>query len=155
MTFNNIPGHRSEPPQQDSASPTEGTAAFEGAALALGLPSPHPGVLTGLDGPSQAGLSDFASTADCLGLLGLMNRRGSVPVGEEQLGFLPPASSTVTPGHQDGVPFTGGSGGSAWGWRASGLLLDCLVFPCALADDTLGMLWAPAEDAVRLRARMK
>jgi len=113
MTSINISGHRCEPPQQDSASPTEGTAAFEGAAFALGLPSPHPVVLAGFDGPFQAGLSDFATTADCLGLFGLKERRGSVPVGEEQLGFLPPASSTVTPGHQDGAPFMVGSAGYA------------------------------------------
>ena len=74
-----------------STGATEGAiAAFKSAAFALGPPAPHSGALAGLDGPFQAGLSDFASTADCLGLLGLKKRRGSVPVGEEQLGVLPP-----------------------------------------------------------------
>ena len=78
---------------------------LRGTAFVLGQSAPHSGVLTGLDGPVQAGLSDLASTADSFGFLCLEKWLAGVPVGEEQLGILAPAGSAVTPGDQDGAPF--------------------------------------------------
>src|SRR5918994_5809636 len=77
-----------------------GVAALEGAALVLGHAAPDAGVLTGLDGPLQAGFEDLATAADGLGLLDLSDCRAGVPDGEEQLGILVEAGSAVAPVHE-------------------------------------------------------
>jgi hypothetical protein len=71
-----------------------GVAASEGAAFFLGQSAPDSGILTGLDGPFQAGLSDLASTAKVLGLFGLQKRRLAVPGREEQLGVHAQTNAT-------------------------------------------------------------
>src|ERR1035437_4900633 len=81
-----------------------GVAASEGVAFFLGQSAPDSGILTGLDGPFQAGLSDLASTAKVLGFFGLQKRRLAVPGREENLGVHAQAGSAVAPIHQDRAP---------------------------------------------------
>jgi len=76
-----------------------GDAPFEGTSFVIGQSAPDSGVLTGLDGPFQAGLNDLASTADSLCLFGLAKRGAGVPDREEQFGVLVQAGSMVTPSH--------------------------------------------------------
>ncbi|AOT05168.1 hypothetical protein ASPU41_19465 [Arthrobacter sp. U41] len=60
-----------------------GCAAFEGAALVLAHAAPDAGVLPGLEGPLEAGVDDWASTANTLGFLDLQKGRTGVSYGEE------------------------------------------------------------------------
>src|SRR5664280_1100744 len=76
-----------------------GIAAFERTPLVLGQSTPDSGVLAGLNSPAQTVLSDLTATADGLGFLCLDERGAGVPDGEEQLGVLVQAGSTVTPRH--------------------------------------------------------
>src|ERR1035437_138973 len=81
-------------PQRLNRRDGRGVAASEGAAFFLGQSAPDSGILTGLDGPFQAGLSDLASTAKVLGLFGLQKRRLAVPGREEQLGVHAQTNTT-------------------------------------------------------------
>jgi hypothetical protein len=81
-------------PQRLNRRDGRGVAASEGAAFFLGQSAPDSGILTGLDGPFQAGLSDLASTAKVLGLFGLQKRRLAVPGREEQLGVHAQTNAT-------------------------------------------------------------
>jgi hypothetical protein len=77
-----------------------GIASFECASFILGQTAPYSGVLTGLDGPFQAGLNHLAPTAYSLGFLDLEEGRPGVPNREEQLGVLVQAGSAVAPSHK-------------------------------------------------------
>jgi len=92
-------------PMTDSAGGAgSGRAALEGVPFVLGQSAPDPGVLAGLDGPFQAGLSDLAASADGLCLFDLETRGAGGSDREEKLGTLVRAGSTVTPsGQQDGL----------------------------------------------------
>ena len=81
-------------PQRLNRRDGRGVAASEGAAFFLEQSAPDSGILTGLDGPFQAGLSDLASTAKVLGLFGLQKRRLAVPGREEQLGVHAQTNAT-------------------------------------------------------------
>jgi len=87
-----------------SAGATDAGSTVEGEAFYLGQPAPDPGILTGLDGPFQAGLDDFASTANGLGFFYLAKRYGGAPVREEQLGVHAKAGSPVAPVHHGRAP---------------------------------------------------
>ena len=91
-------------PRWRSAGATDTGSAFEGVAFFRGQPAPDSGVLAGLHGPFQAGLSDFASSADGLGFFYLEKRSTGVPVGEEQFGVHAQACSAVAPGHHGRDP---------------------------------------------------
>jgi len=89
------------PQRSRSAEATSpGLATFEGAPFILGESAPDPGLLAGLDGPSQAGFDDLAATAYSLGFFDLAQRGGGVPDSEEQLGVLVQAGTVVAPRHQ-------------------------------------------------------
>jgi hypothetical protein len=75
-------------------------SAFEGTPFILGESSPDPGLLAGLDGPSQAGVSDLTATADGFGFFYLAQRGAGVPDSEKQLGVLVQAGTFVAPVHQ-------------------------------------------------------
>jgi hypothetical protein len=77
-----------------------GVSAFEGAPFILGESSPDPGLLAGLDGPSQAFVNDLTTTADTFGFFYLAQRWAGDPNSEEQLRVLVQASTVVAPRHQ-------------------------------------------------------
>jgi len=81
-----------------------GVSAFEGAPFIPGESSPDPGLLSGLDGPSQADVNDLTATADNFGFLYLAQRGAGVSESEEQFWVLVQAGTVVAPRHQIG-PF--------------------------------------------------
>jgi len=81
-----------------------GRAALEGAALVLGQAAPDAVILTGLEGPLQAGLTHLATAADEFGLLDLEKGWSGVADREEELGIFVTASGTVTPVHAAVTP---------------------------------------------------
>jgi hypothetical protein len=80
-----------------------GIATLEGAPLVLRESAKNSRVLAELDGPFQADINDLAATADSFGFFDLDQREARVPDGEEQLGVLVQAGSTVAPRHQNGL----------------------------------------------------
>src|SRR4051812_31361670 len=81
-----------------SADPQAATA-LDGAPFLFAHPAPDAGVLTGLECPLETLIGHGAAPADGLGLLDLQERRAGRPDGEEQLGVLVAADSTVAPVH--------------------------------------------------------
>jgi len=75
-------------------------SAFEGVPLLRRQSAPHPGVLSGVDGPFQAGVNDLAATTDDSRLFDLVKRRIAVSHREEQLWVLVQTSSAAAPSHQ-------------------------------------------------------
>src|SRR5665647_1393080 len=98
---------RSSPPKtrfSSAGASGPGIAALEGPPFVLRQTAPDTGVLTGLDGPFQAGLSDLAATAYGLGLFDLEKGGTGVPNREEQLRVFVQAGSAVAPVHRDRAP---------------------------------------------------
>src|SRR5699024_4788899 len=87
-----------------------GLPALERTALVLGHTAPDTRVLSGLDGPLQAGVDHFAPAADLLGLLDLGDRGAGVADREEELWILVQAGCAVAPVHRGRSPC--GVGGS-------------------------------------------
>ena len=88
-----------------SAEETDtGNSAFEGPSFVCGQSAPDPVILSGIHGPSQAGVSDLTAAADDFCLVDLVKRRVGVPNREKQLWVLVQAGSTTAPRHQDQAP---------------------------------------------------
>jgi hypothetical protein len=74
-------------------------AALESATLILRQAAPDSSILTGFDCPLQAGVDNFATTANGFCLFDLKERWPSVPDWEKQLWVFFEARGAVTPIH--------------------------------------------------------
>src|SRR5450631_3968435 len=64
-----------------------GNSAFEGPSFVCGQSAPDPVILSGLDGPSQTGVSDLTAAADDFCFVDLVRRRPAFPIGKNNSGF--------------------------------------------------------------------
>ena len=76
-------------------------ATLESATFVFAQTAPDSGILTGLEGPLQAGLCDFTAATDSLCFLNLEQRGSGVADREEELRILIEACCTVSPIHGD------------------------------------------------------
>ena len=81
-----------------------GNPASESPPFVSGQSAPDPVILSGIHGPSQAGVSDLTAAANDFCFVDLVKRRVGVPNREEQLWVLVQAGSTAAPRHQDRAP---------------------------------------------------
>ncbi|VXB04687.1 hypothetical protein ARTHRO9V_100121 [Arthrobacter sp. 9V] len=78
-----------------------GSAALERASLVFTHSAPNAGVLSGLQGPLQAGVHNGAAAADAFGFLDLQKCWSRVAYWEEELRVLVEAGCAITPIHAD------------------------------------------------------
>jgi hypothetical protein len=77
-------------------------ATLDGATFLFAHATPHTGILTGVESPSEALIDNRAAAADRLGLFHLQQRRTGRSNGKEQFRVLVAAGGNVAPVRHDG-----------------------------------------------------